>query len=241
VSDWIILCDFDGTISVEDVTDSLLERHAHPDWMRLEKRWKAGEIGSHDCMAGQIALIDADRRQLDALFAAMRIDRMFPAFVEAALTANIPIRIVSDGLDMAIESILARHQLDHLPIAANRLETDGPRGWQLSFPHANDACKVASGMCKCAQVAQARMQKKKVLLIGDGASDFCAAGAVDLVFAKHRLIEHCRAQGLPYIPITGFEDALVLLPSLIEGTLSPVQPATQELPSSRKGPHSHAR
>jgi len=240
VSDWIILCDFDGTISVEDVTDSLLERHAHPDWMRLEKRWKAGEIGSHDCMAGQIALIDADRRQLDALFAAMRIDRMFPAFVEAALTANIPIRIVSDGLDVAIENILARHQLDHLPIAANRLETDGPRSWLLSFPHASDACKVASGMCKCAQVAQARTLKKKVLLIGDGASDFCAAGAVDLVFAKHRLIEHCRAQGLPYIPITGFEDALVLLPSLIEGTLSPAQPATQEISSSRKGPHTHA-
>jgi 2-hydroxy-3-keto-5-methylthiopentenyl-1-phosphate phosphatase len=141
---------------------------------------------------------------------------------------------------MAIESILARHQLDYLPIAANRLETDGPRNWQLSFPHASDSCKVASGMCKCAQVAQARKQKKKVLLIGDGASDFCAAGAVDLVFAKHRLIEHCRAQGLPYIPITGFEDALVLLPSLIEGTLSPIQPSPQELPSSRKGPHTHA-
>ncbi|HTD28681.1 MAG TPA: phosphatase, partial [Xanthomonadaceae bacterium] len=64
MSDWIILCDFDGTISVEDVTDSLLERHAHPDWMRLERRWKAGKIGSHDCMAGQIGLIDADRIQL---------------------------------------------------------------------------------------------------------------------------------------------------------------------------------
>ncbi len=240
VSDWIILCDFDGTISIEDVTDSLLERHAHRDWLIIEKRWKAGKIGSHDCMAGQIGLIDADRAQLDALFAAMRIDRMFPAFVEAALTARIPIRIVSDGLDLAIESVLARHQLEHLPIAANRLETDGPRKWRLSFPHASDACKVASGMCKCAQVELARMQKKKVLLIGDGVSDFCAAGAVDLVFAKNRLIEHCRAHGLPYIPITGFEDALVLLPSLIEGMLSPAQPAPQEIPLSRKGPRSHA-
>jgi 2-hydroxy-3-keto-5-methylthiopentenyl-1-phosphate phosphatase len=238
VSDWIILCDFDGTISVEDVTDSLLERHAHPDWTILEERWKSGAIGSHDCMAGQIALIDADRRQLDALFAAMRIDRTFPAFVEAALTARIPIRIVSDGLDKAIESILARHQLDHLPIAANRLEADGPRRWQLSFPHAADDCRVASGMCKCAQVAQARKLKKKVLLIGDGASDFCAAGAVDLVFAKHRLIEHCRTHGLPYVPITGFQDALVLLPALLEGTLTPVAPAHDTV--SPQGSQTHA-
>jgi 2-hydroxy-3-keto-5-methylthiopentenyl-1-phosphate phosphatase len=239
VSDWIILCDFDGTISVEDVTDSLLERHAHPDWMILEERWKSGAIGSHDCMADQIGLIDADRGQLDALFAAMRIDRMFPAFVEAALTAHIPIRIVSDGLDLAIESILARHQLDHLPISANKIEANGERRWRLSFPHASDDCKVASGMCKCEQVAQARVQKKKVLLIGDGVSDFCAAGAVDMVFAKHRLIEHCRAHGLPYIPITSFEDALVLLPSLIEGTLVPT-PAAHEPTPFKKGTLSNA-
>lgn len=238
MSDWIILCDFDGTISVEDVTDSLLERHAHPDWMELEERWKSGAIGSHDCMAGQIGLIDADRRQLDALFASMRIDRMFPAFIEAALAARIPVRIVSDGLDLAIESILARHQLEHLPISANKLEADGPRGWKLSFPNASDDCKVASGMCKCAKVAKAREQKKKVLLIGDGASDFCAAGAVDLVFAKHRLIEHCRSHGLPYIPITGFEDALVLLPSLVEGTLTPVAPAHDA--ATHKSPLTHA-
>ena len=240
MSDWIILCDFDGTISVEDVTDSLLERHAHPDWTILEERWKSGKIGSHDCMADQIGLLDADRRQLDALFASMRIDRTFPAFVEAALAARIPIRIVSDGLDLAIESILARHQLEHLPISANKLEPNGERSWKLSFPHASDACKVASGMCKCAAVAQARTQKKKVLLIGDGASDFCASGAVDMVFAKHRLIEHCRAQGLPYIPITGFDDALVLLPSLIEGTLTLPSPASHDAIAFRKGPLSHA-
>jgi 2,3-diketo-5-methylthio-1-phosphopentane phosphatase len=239
VSDWTILCDFDGTISVEDVTDSLLERHAHPDWMILEQRWKSGAIGSHDCMAEQIGLIDADRGQLDALFASMRIDRMFPAFVEAALAARIPVRIVSDGLDLAIESILARHQLEHLPISANRLDADGERRWRLSFPHASADCKVASGMCKCAKVEQARAQKRKVLLIGDGASDFCVAGKVDLVFAKHRLIEHCRSHGLPYIPITGFEDALVLLPSLVEGTLVPVATAHDSV-VFQKGSLSHA-
>ena len=239
MADWTILCDFDGTISVEDVTDYLLERFAHPDWAILEERWKSGTIGSRDCMSGQIGLIDASRAEIDAFFATMRIDRMFPAFVEAALTARIPIRIVSDGLGLAIESILARHQLEHLPISANRLDASGGRSWQLSFPHASEGCKVASGMCKCAAVAQARTQRTKVLLIGDGASDFCVAGAVDLVFAKHRLIEHCRANGLPYVPITGFQDALVLLPSLIEGALVSSMGPTSAT-ATTKGPRNHA-
>ncbi len=46
------------------------------------------------------------------------------------------------------------------------------------------------------------------------------------MFAKHRLIEHCRAAGIPYMPITGFEDALDLLPRLLDGSL-----ADQALPA----------
>ena len=74
-------------------------------------------------------------------------------------------------------------------------------------------------------MAQARAGGAKTLLIGDGASDFCAADRVDFVFAKHRLIEHCRAAGIPYVPITGFEDALEFLPQLLDGSLFDHPPA----------------
>ena len=161
MSDWIILCDFDGTVSVEDVTDSLLTHLAPPQWMVLEEQWKAGLIGSRECMAGQIGMVQADRDQLEGFFASMRIDRMFGAFVEAAMAARIELRIVSDGLDQAIESILTRHQLEHLPIAANRLQADGESRWKLTFPYAAANCRVASSMCKCAQVANARRRNER--------------------------------------------------------------------------------
>ena len=64
-------------------------------------------------------------------------------------------------------------------------------------------------------------------MIGDGASDFCVSGEADLVFAKHRLIEHCRAAAIPYVPITGFVDALELLPTLLAGELPAQVPAPQ--------------
>ena len=54
-------------------------------------------------------------------------------------------------------------------------------------------------------------------LIGDGQSDFCVAGSVDFVFAKHRLPGHCREAGLPHAPISGFRDAIALLPRLLRG------------------------
>jgi 2-hydroxy-3-keto-5-methylthiopentenyl-1-phosphate phosphatase len=218
VTAWNILCDFDGTISVEDVIDSLLDRFGRPGWEALEQDWRAGCIGSRECMSGQVALLDMKREELDAHLDGLWIDHAFPAFVARAEELNAPIRVVSDGLDYAIHRILGRYGLDTLPLAANHLApATPPRQWQLTSPFQAEGCR--SGTCKCACVAQASASGAKTLLIGDGASDFCAADRVDFVFAKHRLIEHCRSAGIPYVPITGFEDALELLPRLLDGTL----------------------
>jgi len=56
---WRVLCDFDGTIALEDVTDSILERFALDGWQDVETEWKNGQIGSRECMAKQVALIRA--------------------------------------------------------------------------------------------------------------------------------------------------------------------------------------
>lgn len=218
-SGWTILCDFDGTIAVEDVIDSLLDRYGRPGWEALEQDWRAGRIGSRECMSGQVALLDMTREELDTHLAGLWIDHAFPGFVAKARELGVPIRVVSDGLDYAIHKILGRYGLDDLPLAANHLSpATPPQRWQLTSPFQAEGC--ASGTCKCACVERARAGGvTRTLLIGDGASDFCAADRVDFVFAKHRLIEHCRAAGIAYVPITGFEDALEFLPQLLDGSL----------------------
>ena len=218
VSNWTILCDFDGTVSVEDITDSLLERFARDGWQDIEQAWRRGEIGSRECMAAQVALFDASREEIDAHLDTMMIDRAFPAFLDAVERARVPFAIVSDGLDYAIQRILRNHGLERASILANRLEEAGERAWRLEFPYASLPCRVDSGHCKCASAQRTRAAR--VLLIGDGASDFCVAAQADLVFAKHRLIEHCRAAAIPYVPIAGFADALDLLPTLLAGELA---------------------
>jgi 2,3-diketo-5-methylthio-1-phosphopentane phosphatase len=218
VSNWTILCDFDGTISVEDITDSLLERFGRPGWQDIEQAWRRGEIGSHDCMAQQVGLLEATRADIDAHLDTLSIDRAFVHFAAAAREAGVPLTIVSDGLDYAIRRILGHYGLRDLPVIANRLQAVGDKGWRLDFPHGKTGCR--SGNCKCSCAGRARVERKRVLLIGDGASDFCVAGEVDLVFAKHRLIEHCRAAAIPYVPITSFADALDLLPTLVKGEIT---------------------
>lgn len=226
---WTILCDFDGTVSVEDVIDSLLSEYGRPGWQQLEDDWRAGRIGSRQCMRGQVELLELDRPTLDAHLDAVRIDHGFPDFVGHAAAAGVPLRIVSDGLDHAIHRILARHGLQDLPVSANHLVACAPDRWTLESPLQAEGC--GSGTCKCSFAAPGRRRDdERVLLIGDGASDFCVANRVDFVFAKHRLIEHCRAAGIPYMPITGFQDAIELLPRLLDGSLLP--PTHSPLPAA---------
>ena len=52
-----VYCDFDGTITRGDTIDVLLERLAHPSWKEVEARWERGEIGSRECMAQQVPLL----------------------------------------------------------------------------------------------------------------------------------------------------------------------------------------
>ncbi len=217
VSHWTILCDFDGTIALDDTTDTLLDRFGQPGWEVLEDHWKAGRINSHDCMAGQVALLDMSRDELDAHLDARAVDPAFGAFVDSAQAQGMHIVIVSDGLDYGIRRILARNGLESLPIVANHLHQVDERQWSLQFPHADKACRVGSGTCKC---ARGRAAHERTLLIGDGASDFCVAETVDFVFAKGKLIDHCRAKNIPHTAITGFADALPLLPALISKKLA---------------------
>jgi len=210
---WTILCDFDGTISHDDATDVLLERHARTGWQALEADWKANRIGSRACMAGQVALLDAAAGTLDACIDALDLDTHFPAFVRAAREAGHHLVVVSDGIDRSIRRSLARLDLAHVPVVSNRLEGAGPRDWRLAFPHAVPTCRRGSGTCKCA-VADWMLPRRPTLLIGDGSSDFCVAGAVDLVFAKGRLIEHCLVNGIAHHAIADFSQALPLLAEL---------------------------
>jgi 2-hydroxy-3-keto-5-methylthiopentenyl-1-phosphate phosphatase len=220
VSDWTLLCDFDGTAAIDDTTDTLLESFGQDGWETLEAEWRAGKIGSRECMAGQIGLLDMDRAQLDAHLAARKLDASFPEFVALAKSLRMPIAILSDGLDYAIHEILARYDLDFLPVTSNKLEAVAERRWQLTFPNSSSVCRSGSGTCKCASSVNARATGRRVLLIGDGASDFCVAGVADFVFAKGKLIAHCIANNIPHAPIANFSDAIALMPALVAGDLT---------------------
>jgi 2,3-diketo-5-methylthio-1-phosphopentane phosphatase len=203
-----VFVDFDGTIVPRDVTDTVLETFADASWLEIEADWKAGKIGSRECLARQVALIKAKPEELDGLIASIDVDPGFPAFVEFCRNEGLGISVLSDGLDRAIRGVLARYKLD-LPFAANALEQVGDDGWKLSFPHMKPSCVSQSGNCKCA-AAMAKAAPATVM-VGDGRSDFCISNRATYVLAKGSLATHCETNNLPHSKFNVFDEATILL------------------------------
>jgi 2,3-diketo-5-methylthio-1-phosphopentane phosphatase len=203
-----VFVDFDGTISLEDTTDVILERFAAPEWRNVEADWLDGKIGSHDCMARQIDLVRASPEALDEVVREVPIDPHFVEFVAMCHKRAIPVTVISDGLDHVINKMLAQAGIA-VPVIANHMKWLGGDRWRLEFPAAQAACRTAAGNCKCAAVT--RDPFATTVLVGDGRSDFCAAEAADLVVAKGALAEHCQAAGLHYLVFGNFAGATTLV------------------------------
>lgn len=212
-----IFIDFDGTISLTDTTDLLLERFAASDWEAVEAEWLAGRIGSRECMARQIALLRVSPAALNDFIASIGIDQAFAPFVDLCQKAGAEVAVLSDGLDHVVGEVLRGAGLS-LPIFANRLEFKGDDRWALSFPYSKAGCASGAGTCKCAMIDWRGIPPRamETVLIGDGRSDFCGAGRADHVFAKAKLVQHCRETNIPHTAFSNFSDLIPVMADWLE-------------------------
>jgi 2-hydroxy-3-keto-5-methylthiopentenyl-1-phosphate phosphatase len=164
-------------------------------------------------MKRQVELIRATPEELDALCEEIPLDPHFPDLVALCRRRDIPVTVVSDGLDRTITRMLSRFGID-VPVLANKLVYLGDRRWTLEFPYADAGCEAGAGNCKC--LALTKKPHTLRILIGDGRSDFCASETADLVLAKSALAEHCQANGVPFIVFGNFAGATPLLADWIE-------------------------
>jgi 2,3-diketo-5-methylthio-1-phosphopentane phosphatase len=206
----LFIIDFDGTVAPTDTVDALLDRFANPEWRRIETEWVAGRINSRQCMAAQLALVDAGRATLEDFLQSVAIDPSFPAFVRH-VSSFADLAVVSDGMDYPIRYALRKIDTPPIPIYANHIELRD-RGIDISFPYMDAACAVKSGVCKCAIARSVDAGRGlTTILIGDGRSDLCIARSAGYVFAKGSLRRFCEEEGIIHTPFETFHDVLAVV------------------------------
>src|SRR6266851_9055297 len=201
----IVFLDFDGTITVRDATDAILDAFADRAWLDIEEAWVAGRIGSRECLAAQIALVTATQDQVDHLLDGIDIDPGLASLLVACAAGRTPVHIISDGFDYCIERILGRRdqnfraQLTGSHIVSSSLQPDGLR-WRAAFQHPPAPCAHGCATCKPAAMERLNPSGALTVFVGDGFSDRHAAQCADVVFAKDKLASFCEKASIPYAP-----------------------------------------
>lgn len=203
----LFVIDFDGTLSVKDTIDDMLEHFADPSWENVEQSWLAGDITAVECMTQQIRMVRADNITLESFFRGIQLDATFLPFYKQ-ISQFAQVAIVSDGLDHAVKVAMRNAAMPDIPVYANHLHFV-PNGIDISFPNKVEGCAGGNGTCKCA-IARNLSQDSlgPVILVGDGKSDACLASRADIVFAKGSLIMHCEKNNIAHFKFQTFADVL---------------------------------
>lgn len=201
----IIFFDFDNTITEFDVIDDMLERFASDDrWRLLEDQWKAGEIGSRECLDGQMRSIRIAKKELDGYLKTIKLDPYFKKILEFCNANSIKKMILSDNFYYIISNILKNNGIEGLEIYCNSIEISD-RGLEPKFPYTNNSCDKCAH-CKTNNLMANIENGFTAVYVGDGLSDLCPSRRADLVFAKATLKKHLRQEKMPYISFNNLKD-----------------------------------
>lgn len=217
-------CDFDGTVAVQDVGNRLFRMFAGDRATRIVERYHSGEINAAQCLLQECAALgNVVPGVLEKFVDHCEIDSFFPPFVEFCEGHEIPVTILSAGLDFYVERILKRYGLEHLPWFANHAEfvsVDGVVNLRPSFPYRSENCEQC-GNCKRNHMLVRSADDDTLIYVGDGISDRCAVRYADIVFAKAGLIGYCQSQNISFHEFRDFRDVKAGMEKILQRRLTP--------------------
>ncbi len=207
--------DFDGTISKYDIGEILVKEYG--DTQRSQDiidRWVKGEIDSAlswKLMCDSVGELDVEKflEHVNSL----PIDPGFHDFVDYCDKINADIAILSDGMNLYINSFLKKEKLDYLTVYSNKVVVTNENRLIPSFPYGDEECKQC-GNCKRNHILENSHDDDFTVYVGDGNSDLCPAQYCDFVFAKGSLLKYCEKNRISYFPFNTFHDVIDRLSDL---------------------------
>jgi 2-hydroxy-3-keto-5-methylthiopentenyl-1-phosphate phosphatase len=208
----IVQCDFDGTITVDDIGFFLLDTFAAKQWRDWLELYHNDQISVGEFNSRAFATVRAAKEEmLEATLNKAKLRDGFTELVDYCRENGHRLAIVSNGLDFYIASILKNAGLGDLEAHAARTWFR-PGGLEVRYigpdgvPLDNDF--------KAAYTRLFQEQGYQVAYVGNGPSDINPASLSQHIFARDELLEYCQEKSLPCQPFEDFNDVIRELESL---------------------------
>jgi 2-hydroxy-3-keto-5-methylthiopentenyl-1-phosphate phosphatase len=205
---FIVVCDFDGTATVEDVTNIIWDTHLDYDWRATlvppsrEGRWTALEM-----IARGYAGVRAGAEQLLAeVRPRVRLREGWAELVALCDERRWPLEVLSHGLRFYIREILP----PGVAITCFEGTLDGDGGWRVSLPAGMSLAPGEDFKTRVVADLKARHPDHATAYVGDGRLDFPAASRCDRVYAVRgsALAVHCRKANVPFVEFDTFAEVV---------------------------------
>jgi len=211
-----VLTDFDDTAAVQNVAEMLLTKFGDPTWHEVRQRFRDKELTLNEYQEITFRNIQADRATMqDYVKQNASLRPYFKEMWHYCRESQVPLAVVSQGLDFYIEALLEKEGCGHVPIHAVNTRFDA-KGINYEYRYAVPG-KERFGNSKGVVVDSYREQGHYIVYVGDGMSDFEAATRADLVFAHRVLADECERQEIPFRPFTDFDDVLKAVEEMTAG------------------------
>lgn len=216
----VIFCDFDGTITNSDNIFAIMKHFDPPGWEPIKDAILAQEISIREGVSKMFSLLPTAKKDelIEFVLAQAQIREGFADFVAYTREQEIPLYIVSGGIDFFVHPLLEPFG----PFAGVYCnESDFSRETiQLVFPHSCDEQCPSQGCGCCKPSIMRRLLKEDAqsVVIGDSITDLQAAKQADIIIARDFLIEKCEELGLSYEPFENFYDVMNIITEKLEVT-----------------------
>jgi 2-hydroxy-3-keto-5-methylthiopentenyl-1-phosphate phosphatase len=190
----LIQCDFDGTITEEDVSFVLLDAFTGGEWRPLLEDYRAGRISVGYLNREAFGMVKANRQDLvKAMSGRYKIRSGFQELVDYCHKEGLRFVIVSNGLDFYIDTILKELGLQGIEVFAAQTQFQ-PEGLRVRYigPEGDE---LDEGF-KEAHVDSFTGQGYRIFYAGNGASDFPPARKCYHIFATGELLSVCRKKNV---------------------------------------------
>jgi 2,3-diketo-5-methylthio-1-phosphopentane phosphatase len=215
-----IFCDFDGTISKNDVWINTISPFVN-DYSGFEmilEEFNSGKIGAREIGRKHLELVE--NFSLDKFNHSIdkeEIDESFRDFLTYCNEEEIELCVVSGGWDHYIDRILKREKID-LKVYSSKLVIDEHSNkLSTSYEHSDEYCTMCETCKRNILINNTNDYDNEIsVFIGDGISDYCVSNFADVVFAKGKLASYCWKNNITYFEYVNFTDVKNKLVKLTE-------------------------
>jgi 2-hydroxy-3-keto-5-methylthiopentenyl-1-phosphate phosphatase len=208
----LIQCDFDGTITEEDVSFALLDTFAQGDWRELFEHYRQNKIPVGEFNTRAFAMVKASRAELLKVARdKVRLRAGLHELVDYCRRQGFRLVIVSNGLEFYITTILKDAGLGDIEVHAAKTSFFR-RGLKVQYI-GPDNTLMLSGF-KDAYTKIFLREGYRIVYVGNGPSDVAPASHAYRVFARDGMLDGCRERGLECTPFNDLNDIVRGLESL---------------------------